>query len=296
MSANRIIDVSNPAYLRTAKRQLIIEQESQVAATIPIEDLEVILLSHPQITASIGLMQQCLESKVPIIVCDQKHMPKGYLFNPLANTLHSKVLKLQVGASLPLKKQIWATLVRAKITGQSYVLSAKDRPDGGLSQLVNRVKSGDLENIEAQAAARYWRLLFGSEFRRNPDLDGINALLNYGYAIVRAATARSLAAAGLNPSIGLFHHNQYNHFCLADDLMEPSRPLVDAAVFELTRDQIPSVDHCTKKALLAILQQEVLYDEKTYYLTDALHRTAASVAQALESGKSKTFKCLSVSS
>ena len=105
MSANRIIDVSNPAHLRTANKQLAIEQESRVAATFPIGDLEVILLSHPQITASIGLMQQCLESKVPIIVCDQKHMPKGYLFNPLAHTLHSKVLKLQAGASLPLKKQ-----------------------------------------------------------------------------------------------------------------------------------------------------------------------------------------------
>ena len=295
MSANRIIDVSNPAYLRTAKRQLIIEQESQVAATIPIEDLEVILLSHPQITASIGLMQQCLESKVPIIVCDQKHMPKGYLFNPLANTLHSKVLKLQIGTPLPLKKQIWATLVRAKITGQSYVLSAKDRPDGGLSQLVNRVKSGDLENIEAQAAARYWRRLFGSEFRRNPDSDGINALLNYGYAIIRAATARSLAAAGLNPSIGLFHHNQYNHFCLADDLMEQTRPLVDGTVYDLCQDHILSVDRGTKTTLLAVLQQEVVYDDRKYYLTDALHRSAASLAQALESRSTKTFKCLALS-
>ena len=295
MSANRIIDVSNPAYLRTANKQLVIEQESRVAATFPIEDLEVILLSHPQITASIGLMQQCLESKVPIIVCDQKHMPKGYLFNPLANTLHSKVLKLQVGASLPLKKQIWATLVRAKITGQSYVLSTKDRPDGGLSQLVNRVKSGDLENIEAQAAARYWRRLFGSNFRRNPDLDGVNALLNYGYAIVRAGTARSLAAAGLNPSMGLFHHNQYNHFCLADDLMEPIRPLVDSIVYDLCQDHIPSVDRGTKTTLLAVLQQEVAYDRRKYYLTDALHRSASSLAQALESGNSKTFKCLSLS-
>ena len=139
MSANRIIDVSNPAYLRTANRQLVIQQENRVTATFPIEDLEVILLSHPQITASIGLMQQCLESRVPIIVCDQRHMPKGYLFNPLANTLHSKILKLQVGASLPLKKQVWAALVRGKITCQSCVLSAKDRPEGGLIQLVNRV-------------------------------------------------------------------------------------------------------------------------------------------------------------
>lgn len=294
MSANRIIDVSKPAYLKAANRQLVIQQEDRVTATFPIEDLEVILLSHPQITASIGLMQQCLESRVPIIVCDQRHMPTGYLFNPLGNTLHSKVLKLQVSASLPLKKQVWATLVRGKITSQSYVLSAKDRFDAGLIQLVVRVKSGDPKNIEAQAAARYWRLLFGSEFRRNPDLDGINALLNYGYAIVRAATARSLAAAGLNPSIGLFHHNQYNHFCLADDLMEPARPLVDAAVFDLAQDQIPPVDRCTKRALLAILQQEVIYGEKKYYLTEALHRTAASLVQALESGKSKTFKCLSL--
>ena len=147
MSANRIIDVSNPAYLKTANRQLVIQQENRVTATFPIEDLEVILLSHPQITASIGLMEQCLESRAPIIVCNQKHMPTGYLFNPLANTLHSKILKLQVGASLPLKKQVWASLVRAKISSQSYVLSAKDQPDGGLTQLVNRVKSGDPENI-----------------------------------------------------------------------------------------------------------------------------------------------------
>lgn len=294
MSANRIIDVSNPAHLRTANKQLVIEQESRVAATFPIEGLEVILLSHPQITASIGLMQQCLESKVPIIVCDQKHMPKGYLFNPLAHTLHSKVLKLQAGASLPLKKQIWATLVRAKISGQSYVLSTKDKPDGGLSQLVDRVKSGDPENIEAQAAVRYWRRLFGSEFRRNPDLDGVNSLLNYGYAIVRAATARSLAAAGLYPSIGLFHHNQYNHFCLADDLMEPTRPLVDNTVYDLCQDHIPSVDRSTKTTLLAVLQQEVAYDGRKYYLTDALHRSASSLAQALESGHGKIFKCLSL--
>jgi len=154
------------------------------------------------------------------------------------------------------------------------------------------VKSGDPDNLEAQAAIIYWPELFGEKFRRNPNLEGINSLLNYGYSVLRASTARALTGSGLNTALGVFHHNQYNPFCLADDLMEPARPLVDAVVRKLVREKKPELNTHTKASLLGIINSEVEFDSNLYHLSHSLQRSAKSLADAITLGEQAIFKTL----
>jgi CRISPR-associated protein Cas1 len=290
MSVNRIVEVSSPAHLKTSNKQLVVEKEGQVVGSIPFEDLQAVILTHPQITVSIAVLQQSLEFNIPVIVCNSKHLPTGFLHAPLTNSLHSKIIRHQAGAKLPLQKQLWKTLVSSKIKHQAEVLLAKGKNGDPLPRLAQMVRSGDPDNLEAQAASVYWRKLFGVDFRRNPDGDGINALLNYGYSILRASTARALAGSGLNTTLGIFHRNQYNHFCLADDLMEIARPLVDVSVYEMSENKTPDITPKSKKKLLGIVNTEVAMSGETYYLTHALQRSAKSLADALVEGNSELFK------
>ncbi|MDA7653071.1 type II CRISPR-associated endonuclease Cas1 [bacterium] len=290
MSAGQIVEVSNPAFLKTEKKQLLIEQKSEIVARISFEDLQVILLANPQITVSIGVLQQCVKNNLPVIVCDHKYLPCGYLHAPLSNSLHTKILKYQVEAKAPLKKQIWKRIVMAKVKHQAALLESKNKVSQQLWKLLTRIRSGDPDNIEAQAASIYWRELFGSRFRRDPNAEGINSLLNYGYAIIRAATGRALAGSGLNTTLGIFHRNQYNHFCLADDMMEVIRPMVDAVVFELVAEKNTQVNQHTKRALLDILQSEVQFSGEFFYLAHALQRSSKSLTDALVEKKPNFFQ------
>jgi CRISP-associated protein Cas1 len=290
MSAGQIIEVSNPSYLKTEKQQLLIKQHNSIVASIPFEDLQAILLSHPQITVSIGVLQRCIKHNLPVIVCDDKYLPCGFFHAPLSNSLHTKIIKYQVGAKLPLKKQIWKRIVQAKIRHQASLLKAEGKSSNTLMVLQSKVRSGDPDNIEAQAASVYWQELFGNRFRRDQNADGINSLLNYGYAVVRAATARALAGSGLNTTLGIFHRNQYNHFCLADDLMEVARPMVDAKVFEMVGKEIVQITSQSKSELLSILQSEVKFMGEAFYLTNALQRSSKSLSNALAEQDHKIFQ------
>lgn len=289
---NRIVEISNPAYLRTSNRQLLIEQEGKLASSIPFEDLHVVILCHPRITISQATLQQCLAFNVPLIVCDEKHLPIGFLHAPFSNSLHSKLVRHQASAKLPLKKQLWKAMVSSKVAHQGELLIRLGRSGHQIVQLSRKIKSGDPENIESQAASLYWVALFGREFRRNPSQEGINALLNYGYSVLRASTARALAGCGLNTALGVFHRNQYNPFCLADDLMEIARPLIDERVLAIVSEHPPEVNKASKAELLTIVNCEVEFHGNAYFLSHALQRSARSLADAFINGDPSLFQPL----
>lgn len=258
---------------------------------IPVEDMGLLVLSHPAISYTHQLLYELLEQNVAVLFCNRQHMPEGLLLPFEDNQLHQARLQLQAEAGKPLKKRLWQQVVRAKIRAQAMVLEEKHGEHYGLRPLIKRVHSGDPKNVEARAARKYWKALFlNEEFRRNTDGKDLNALLNYGYAVIRAAVARSITAAGLHPSMGIHHHNQYNAYCLADDMMEPMRPFVDSVVFEMyvqkgTLDI--AVTKETKKPLLELLTKEVLIRDMKYPLMESLHLMAASLVDCFTGERKK---------
>ncbi len=276
---NRIIEISNPAHLSLRKKQLVLKDgDGNELAIIPIEDMAMLILNHPAITFSQALISECSAQKVGLVITDSKHMP-SLILQPLdTHSLHTKILREQLQASVPRKKQIWQIIVRAKISEQIKVLKAQGRSYQSLEPMIERVRSGDVENVEAQAARCYWKELFGNDFRRNVDLAGTNAFLNYGYAVMRAAVARAVVACGLHPALSVHHSSQYNAFCLADDLIEPLRPRVDLHTATMpdiwlgANDLTPEI----KRYILDILTREVNFSGSSYPLLVALERYVVS--------------------
>ena len=240
---------SNPAYLSLKNSQLVIrlpEVEScdnlsdsfkqQSERTIPIEDIGVVLLDNKRITITSSALEALIENNSAVITCDSKNMPIGLLLPLCGNTTQNERFRMQVDASLPLKKQLWQQTIKQKISNQAKILSIYTNADVGcMYAWADKVRSGDPENLEARAAAYYWKNIFTdiSDFVRGRDGEPPNNLLNYGYAILRAVVARSLVASGLLPTLGIHHHNRYNAYCLADDVMEPYRPYVDGLVLDI---------------------------------------------------------------
>jgi CRISPR-associated protein Cas1 len=278
----RIVDISEPSYLHLAHKQLIIEQKGDMVGQIPVEDLGVLILQNPAIVTTQALLLACQQNNVAVVVCDEHHLPYSVLL-PLtdANSLHSKIIRQQVAAGLPTRKRLWQQIIRQKIATQATVLKRLNKNSLALERLVAQVKSGDGENMEAQAAQKYWRLLFGDQFRRDTEAPGINSLLNYGYAIMRALVARAIVASGLHPALGLNHRNQYDGLCLADDLMEPLRPWVDYRVYRLAEQTADlTVGKHTKVPLLNLLSEPVICGKQTMPLMVACHYLLADIKRA----------------
>ncbi len=286
----RIIDISDGAYIHVKHQQLVIEKQGETVGQVPIEDLGVLILQHPAIVLTQQLIFACQKNKVVIIFCDEKHLPYSVIL-PIgeSHTLHNKILKQQVAISEPTRKRLWQQIVKYKIKQQEQTLAILNKEFSRLSYLSTQVKTGDSNNCEAVAAQAYWKLLFGTAFKRDTDLDGINSLLNYGYSIIRAAVARSICGAGLHPTLGLFHTNQYNALCLADDLMEPFRPWVDHAVYQMadTNSDIV-INQQSKRVLLGLLSEAVLYKKKTMPFMVALHYLMADLKRCY-SNRTKTL-------
>ena len=197
------------------------------------------------------------------------------------NSLHSKIIQQQSSLTLPAKKRVWQQIVRHKISGQARVLKHLGKNAVALERLADNVKAGDPDNLEAQAAQKYWRLLFGDDFRRDTDADGINSLLNYGYAIIRAMVARAIVGSGLHPALGVQHSNQYNGLCLADDIMEPFRPWVDLRVFQMALEHPElAVNQNTKQPILKLLGESVRWNKQTMPLMVASHYLVADIKRA----------------
>jgi CRISPR-associated protein Cas1 len=290
----RTLYFGNPAYLSTHLEQLEIKVlETGETKTVPIEDIGVLILDNQQITITQALMAKLLNNNTALITCDNTHHPVGLFLNLDGNTLQSRIFQAQLDASEPLKKQLWQQTVIAKIQNQAAVLGSQsatgslfNAPDKLLMNYAKDVKSGDNENLEAAAAGYYWKHLFLSflNFTRERFGEPPNNLLNYGYAIIRAIVARSLVGSGLLPTLGIHHRNQYNAYCLADDIMEPYRPYVDKVVCEIVdmNGQYLEITPNMKKQLLAIPAMDVTIDDQNSPLMNAVQRTTASLAKCYE--------------
>lgn len=286
---------TNPVYLSLRNAQLLLrlpevetndelplQLKKEAERTIPIEDIGVVILDHQRITVTSGVLEALLENNCAIITCNQKSMPVG-LFLPLyGNTTQNERFRHQIAASLPLRKQLWQQTIKQKILNQEYVLKANtSHPTNTLRVWANSVRSGDPENIEARAAAFYWKNIFPELPTFVRDRDGIppNNLLNYGYAILRAVIARALVGSGLLPTLGIHHHNRYNAYCLADDIMEPYRPYVDQLVIDIIRqtDDYSILTKEMKMQLLGIPMIDVRIGGKRSPLMIAAQQTTASL-------------------
>lgn len=287
----RTLYFGNPAYLKTQNEQLIFElPETGETKQAPIEDIGILILDHRQITITQALLAKLLANNTAVITCDDTHHPTGLLLNLDGHSLQSQKHQAQLEASVPLKKQLWQQTVAAKIENQAALLAQQRAEYKPLLTLSKDVKSGDADNCEAQAAAYYWKRIFPDflEFRRERYGPPPNNLLNYGYAILRALVARSLVASGLLPTFGIHHRNQYNSYCLADDIMEPYRPFVDKVVCDIVRmnGKFLEMTPKMKQALLAIPALDVYLDGQKSPLMNAVQRSTASLAKCFE-GKSR---------
>jgi CRISPR-associated protein Cas1 len=283
----------NPAYLSMKNAQLVIKLpevekskslpesfKEESVRTVPVEDIGVIIIDNKQITFTSGLLEALLGNNCAVITCDSRSMPQGLMLPLESNTTQSERFMAQIEASLPLKKQLWQQTVISKIENQASVLKqCRNAEIRNMLKWANDVKSGDSDNLEGRAAAYYWKNIFPDieGFRR--DREGVppNNLLNYGYAILRAVVARALVASGLLPTLGLHHHNRYNAYCLADDVMEPYRPFVDRLIVEIFDSGKTSIDIDTKAKLLSIPVLDVMINGQRSPLMIAVGQTTASL-------------------
>ena len=297
---------SNPAYLSLRNGQLLIqipnvekndkltEEEKKVTErSIPIEDIGVVVLDNKQITITTGVMEALLENNAAVITCDSRSMPTGLMLPLSGNTLQSERFRDQIDASLPLRKQLWQQTVRQKIANQEAVLRKYTETETRCMRVwADEVRSGDTDNHEARAAAYYWKNLFPDipNFVRGREEAPPNNLLNYGYAILRAVVARSLVGSGLLPTLGIHHHNRYNAYCLADDIMEPYRPYVDELVVKIIRQNYNYTELTKelKAQLLSIPVLGVTIDGKRSPLMIAASQTTASLAKCFR-GEMRTL-------
>lgn len=278
----RTLFFGNPAYLSTKNEQLVVNfpEKEKIAKNIPIEDIGYIVLEHPQITITNGLLMKLIYNKTAVITCDRQHLPCSFLQPLVGHTEQTVRYRHQLDASIPLKKQLWQQTVMVKIANQAQHLKRLGKNSLKLERWSKEVKSGDTQNHEAIAAAYYFQHLFPiKDFSRNQKGIPPNNLLNYGYAILRAITARAIVSSGMLPSVGIFHHNKYNAFSLADDVMEPYRPYVDKLVYELvdTGTNITELTTPLKSELLQIPAMDVVIDGKKSPLMNAMSRTTNSL-------------------
>ena len=275
------IVISSPRRLSLKNGQMVIEwKDTDVGkVTRPIEDMGCVVLEHQMISVTMPLLNELVKNNVAVIICDNKAMPSAMLQPLEANTTQAETLRLQMDVTEPIKKQAWKQIVEAKINNQAAMLEKYDMDDSTLRLLAKQVKSGDADNREGAAARVYWCTLFGTNFRRERYGDAPNNLLNYGYAILRAAVARALLGSGLLPAIGIFHHNRYNAFPLADDVMEPYRVFVDETVYDLMKKGTTELNTDAKMELLKILDCDVAVGKVTRPLQIALTSTTASLVK-----------------
>jgi CRISP-associated protein Cas1 len=278
----RVLDFASAAvHLSLSHERLIIRRDGIPDVAIPLMDAALAIISHPRLTCTGAALAGLMRHGGSLIVCDDSHAPVGLMLPLGANNEQTKRVLAQVAAGKPLCKRLWKSIVRAKILAQAFTLEVRTGSDSGLRLLAGEVRSGDPSNVEGRAAQRYWPLLFGDpDFRRRREAPDQNRLLNYGYAIIRAAVGRAICAAGLHPSLGIHHHGRNNAWVLADDLLEPYRPLVDEEVAEITAEVGGDValSPQIKERLIGILHARLWHDGESRTATDWIGRTASSLA------------------
>ncbi|MCO5233540.1 MAG: type II CRISPR-associated endonuclease Cas1 [Chitinophagales bacterium] len=281
----RTIYIGNPAYLKLKDNQLqIIDPESkEIKGLVTVEDLGFLVLDNYQITISHQLVVALQENNIAIISCDAQHLPFGLMLPMTGHVEHSERLKIQINVSEPLRKQLWKQTVEAKISQQMLLLKKLGKPYEPMNNYLNSVKSGDTTNMEGIAAQFYWKQMF-EYFSRNREGNAPNNFLNFGYAIIRSVIARALVSSGLNPTIGIFHRNKYNPYCLADDIMEPYRPYVDEMVHHLylQPSQPKELTREIKAQLLKLMSCDVVMMQKLHPLMVAASSTTTSLYKCMK--------------
>ena len=279
----RIVEIADDRRHLFAHRGFMVvrdtEGERKELGQVPLDDIGAVIANAHGLSYTNNLLVELAQRGAPFVLCAANHSPVGMLLPTDGNYEQSRRIDAQIAAKRPLHKQIWAAIVRSKLEQQAAVLEAVGAPFMPLLPLAKKVKSGDAGNLEAQGARRYWGLLFGGEFRRDQSLGGVNNLLNYGYTILRSATARAVIGAGLHPSIGLFHSNAGNPMRLVDDLIEPFRPLIDIKVWLLQKQGEKEVGPETKRALVQTLYDDMLTDVGATPVSVCIQRVAVSLAQ-----------------
>ena len=278
----RTLFFTTPCRLSIRNKQLIVEHlDNQDTTTIPIEDIGIVIVENLRISISLPTFNALCENNCAVVLCDERHMPASMLMPLESNSVQAETYKFQIDASSPIKKRLWQQVVEAKIKNQAAILNAIGQDGAILKPYYSNVKSGDSDNREGLAARIYWSALFGKDFVRDKDEEGINSLLNYGYAILRAGMARAIMGSGLYPAFGIFHKNRYNAFPLADDLMEPYRPFVDETVFNLIQEGDLTLDTEAKQALFRIMFRDTRIGVITRPLELSLSQTSSSFAKCL---------------
>jgi CRISP-associated protein Cas1 len=289
------VHVSKPARLSWKDQQLCVAQDDG-DVTMPLEDVAWIILDSNHTTLTASLISACMSQGVAIIFTDERHTPNGMALPFHTHHRQAAIAAMQLGLTLPLKKRLWQALVVAKIENQAACLDLCGRDGTAVAAIAKFVTSGDTENTEARAARAYWSALF-QDFTRSDETDLRNAMLNYGYAVLRAAIARALVASGLLPSIGLFHDSASNAFNLADDLFEPFRPVVDRKVFQLSENGTRKTGEFTiaeRRALAGILHENVSFGAETVSVLIATERAAASLVRAMEAATPSVLEHVSM--
>jgi len=289
----RVVCISNPVYLNLKLGQMVLTYPEETEAeglndaarqlgvkTLPIEDIGFVILDNKQITITEGLMAALLDNNVAVITCNDQHLPVGLTLPLDGNHIQSERFRQQIEASEPLKKQLWQQTVISKIKGQTNLLHVEEVEAKNMEAWAKQVRSGDVDNLEGRAAAYYWKNIFHNpDFVRGQEGAPPNNLLNYGYAIIRAMMARALVAAGLLPTLGIHHHNRYNAYCLADDIMEPYRPYVDLRVLDIMDifEDISELTPAIKRELLSITTMDANIEDHRSPMMIAMQTTANSV-------------------
>ncbi|WP_019962208.1 type II CRISPR-associated endonuclease Cas1 [Woodsholea maritima] len=283
---DRIVDITTEGlHLNVYRGFLIISQEKHEQGRIPLDDIGALIVHAHGTTWSTSVFVRMAERAIPVVLCGPNHAPVSVVWPFEGHHLQGARLRAQAEAAKPLKKQLWQRIVAAKIRMQGHVLNANGKDGKGFNLLARKVRSGDPDNVEAQAARRYWKALMGAEFSRDQSTPGVNALLNYGYTVLRAVVSRAICASGLHPTLGIFHSNRANAFALSDDLMEPYRPLVDQIVFNCLQEAQTELAPTTKFALTSLTTFDLDSGIGLSPVAVQVARFVHSLAMSFESGK-----------
>lgn len=279
----RIVEIaSDGRYLSIDRGFMVVSRGTECLGKVPLDDIAGLICNTHALTYSNNLLVALAQRSCPVVLCGKNHMPAGLIWPAEGHHRQGARLDIQIAATVPLKKRLWKALIQSKLIMQAAALELCNRPGAPLRAMVRKVKAGDTSNTEGQGARTHWSLLFGKQFRRDPDAPGVNALLNYGYTVVRSVVARHVMGHGLNPGIGLHHANDGNAMRLVDDLMEPFRPVADAWVYRLNRQGISDVTNEAKRALGLLPTRTMITPDGRSPLTLVVQRLCSSLVRVLD--------------
>ncbi len=284
----RIIEIAEQsAFLNLNNNLLSIRLPNRETVTVPVGEVQCLILANPALTITGALLAALAENGAAVLICGKDRLPASIQLPVKGNYIQNERFRSQTEAKLPLRKRLWQTVVQEKIRRQGKLLQELQGSDAGLLKLAEKVRSGDPENIEGRAAALYWKNFWKSDFSRDREADDSNMLLNYGYAVLRAVTARACCGAGLHPTLGINHHNRYNAYCLADDLMEPFRPVIDKTVYRLNPDNqaVETLTQEMRRTLIASLQGKLETANGMWKISDLIQRSANQLAESFQTGE-----------